>query len=98
MRDINEYQVAYQASDFEPYMAYFRKKKILQIIGQYPHKKILEIGCGMDPFFNYVDFDEYVFYEPANDFYNNAIKMSGGGIEKQDNRAQRAIFCKVSKK
>ncbi len=55
------------------------KKKVLEIVNANPHKSILEIGCGMDPLFNYIDdFDNYVFFEPGKYFYENAKKMANG--------------------
>lgn len=78
MRDIEKYEKEYEADDFEFYQAKYRKKKILETINKYPHKSILEIGCGLDPFFNYVDdYGSYTFFEPGKEFFSKAVQMAG---------------------
>lgn len=61
MRDIEQYQKEYIKNDFESkYQVPFRRKKLLDIIQRGGYRKILEIGCGMDPLAAYVEeFDEY---------------------------------------
>ncbi len=77
MRNIEHYEKDYIADGFEFYQAKYRKKKVLEIVNANPHKSILEIGCGMDPLFNYIDdFDNYVFFEPGKYFYENAKKLT----------------------
>lgn len=80
MRDIGDYTINYNIPNFEDYQIVYRRKKVLEIIKKYFHKNILEIGCGMEPFFQYIegDYDFYHIVEPSDIFYENAIKLSMG--------------------
>ena len=77
MRNLKQYTENYVDLEFEDIQALYRKKKIIEQIEKYPHKHILEIGCGMDPLFNvYNAFDQIVIVEPAKQFSENAINIS----------------------
>ncbi len=77
MRDIGRYTQEYVKHDFEEKQVFFRRKKILDIINTYPHKRILEIGCGQEPLFQYVNnFEEYTVVEPSDLFFENAVSLS----------------------
>ncbi len=54
MRNIENYVEKYTKAGFEDYKVLYRRKKILEVIEKYHSKKILEIGCGMEPLFQYV--------------------------------------------
>ena len=75
MRDIADYSKHYLESGFEDYLVEYRRRIILNAIKEYHPYKILEIGCGMRPLFDYIDyqFDEYTIYEPSEEFYANAL-------------------------
>lgn len=65
----------YHNSDFEVILTKYRKKKMVEILSRYNTSKILEIGCGMEPFFlSYNDFDQMTIVEPASILYNSAKK------------------------
>lgn len=75
MRDISRYTQNYLNDDFEKYQVIYRRKKVLEILGRYSHRRILEIGCGMEPLFNFINEDEYEKYvvvEPSKVFFENA--------------------------
>ena len=76
MRDLDKYEKDYNIPNFEDYQTKYRKKKILSILKQYKPKRVLEIGCGMDPIFSYFDWDyeKVVIVEPAEEFYEHATK------------------------
>lgn len=81
MRDIKDYTKNYVNHSFEDYQVMYRRKQMLKILGLYPHRRILEIGCGMEPLFKYLDctgYDQYVVVEPSEQFCKNAIQMSLG--------------------
>lgn len=80
MRDIKEYESEYIKDDFETrYQVQFRRKKVLDIIEQGKYRKILEVGCGMDPLAAYVkEFDKYTIVEPGKEFLENARKVLQG--------------------
>lgn len=63
----------YTSGDFEVILTKYRKKKILDILQKYPTQRMLEIGCGMEPFFlSYEDFDYMAVVEPADIMFQSA--------------------------
>lgn len=82
MRDIKNYSEKYSLHSFEEYKVQYRRKKLLEIIKAYHPKSILEIGCGNEPLFQYVEDVHFTVVEPSADFYDNAVHLSkkeGGG-------------------
>ena len=77
MRNLRDYEDRYMETGFEDIQVYYRRKKILETVEKYRPECILEIGCGMDPLFQYVDFSRYLFFEPADAFFENATKLAG---------------------
>lgn len=79
MRDIAQYTQEYVKCNFEEKQVCFRRKKVLEIMASYPHKRILEIGCGQEPLFQFIDdFEQYTVVEPGNSFFENAVLLSEG--------------------
>lgn len=77
MRDIDRYTQEYVKHDFEEKQVFYRRRKLLDIISSYPHKRILEIGCGLEPLFQYVTgFEEYTVVEPSDLFFEQAVSLS----------------------
>ncbi len=78
MRDIERYARNYKENLFEQNVQVkYRRKKVTQIIEQYKSKKILEIGCGMEPIFKHVNMatiDKVIIVEPAKEFAEYAKK------------------------
>lgn len=72
MRDIGQYTDSYLVQDFELYQVEYRRKMIIEQIEKYHPNRILEIGCGREPLFQYVDGKEWVIVEPSKDFYQIA--------------------------
>ena len=73
MRNLNIYAKNYISHDFENTQVSFRKRNILERIKIHEHRYILEVGCGLDPFYNsFDDFEKLVIVEPSRPFYNNA--------------------------
>lgn len=65
----------YNKGDFEVILTKYRKKKIIEIMQNYPTVNILEIGCGMEPFFlSYTDFENMTVVEPAELLFQSAEK------------------------
>lgn len=76
-RDIAGYSQKYVADDFERVLVRYRRKQQLKMIESAPHKHILEIGCGLEPIFQYVeDFKQMVIVEPSDTFYCNANELA----------------------
>jgi SAM-dependent methyltransferase len=73
MRNLTDYTSNYIDQPFENIQVGYRKKMVLELLKNQRHKNILEVGCGLDPFFNhYNDFEKIVIIEPSTIFYNNA--------------------------
>ena len=69
-----------RAREFSMELVYetIRRNKIVDAIKRYAGKRILDIGCGPNPIFLYIeDFFIYVGIEPSKLFYDNAIKLAG---------------------
>lgn len=85
MRNIEDYEKEYIVKDFEIYKVAYRRKKILKFIDQYKPVNLLEIGCGLEPLFQWVNvrYKNYVIVEPGKKFCENALKLAGntGGIK-----------------
>ena len=79
MRNIENYVEKYTKAGFEDYKVLYRRKKILEVIEKYHSKKILEIGCGMEPLFQYVDDAEFTIVEPSEVFCNNVTDLLHDG-------------------
>lgn len=78
MRDIDEYAKKYSLSGFEKYKVFYRRKKLLEIIETHSPKNILEIGCGSEPLFKYIENVKFTVVEPAQEFYDNALALAEG--------------------
>lgn len=77
-RDIIDYEENY-ANDvlgFEKYKVIYRRRKILEIMERFHSKNILEIGCGLEPLFCYVEGSRFTIVEPSDKFFENAEKLS----------------------
>lgn len=83
MRDIKDYTDKYVDEPFESTMVEIRKRMVIEQCNKYNHDNILEIGCGMNPFFmDYKDYKKMVIAEPGELFVNNARSLSKS--EKRD--------------
>jgi len=79
MRDIAHYAENYTGSNFEVYQVKYRKKMLFERLGRYPHRRILEIGCALDPLYNHLDdYEHLIIVEPAADFYQKAVVGAKG--------------------
>lgn len=75
MRDIQDYETKYKQEPCERYQVKYRRKKILELIQSYKHDTILEIGCGLEPLFEFFsDYHKMVIVEPGSQFVSNAKK------------------------
>lgn len=78
MRDIDAYQRAYAASDFEPVQARMRRRMLLELLGRWQPRRVLEIGCGNDALFtDYAHFDRFCVVEPGAAFAEQARARAG---------------------
>lgn len=76
MRDINQYGLEYRKLPFEKEMVRYRKRMLQEKAFCYPHARILEIGCGLEPLFLLdIDFDHLTLIEPSPAFIKNAARL-----------------------
>lgn len=77
MRDIKDYADKYVEEPFEASMVEIRRKTVIEQCRKYKHDSILEIGCGMKPFFmDFKDYKNMIIAEPSETFVNNARMLS----------------------
>ncbi|MCM1261960.1 MAG: class I SAM-dependent methyltransferase [Butyrivibrio sp.] len=76
MRDIVNYSEKYAEHSFEEYKVFYRRRKILEIIDKVHPRSILEIGCGSEPLFLYVNNVDFTVVEASPNFYENAVKLA----------------------
>jgi SAM-dependent methyltransferase len=73
MRDLDKYEKDYAGQPYERFQVRFRKRKIRETLDRHPHRRILEIGCGLEPLFrDFADFDHLTILEPAQLFHQRA--------------------------
>lgn len=78
MRDLNDYKEQYMLNNpFEPYMVKYRRNNIIKYINNYKSESILEIGCGSEPLFKYLEsFRRLVVIEPVKKFTDIASQFA----------------------
>ena len=76
MRDLEQYVKTYERSDFEVNVQVrYRRKFVVEIIERFSPDSILEIGCGIEPIFKYIDMrkmSKVTIMEPAAKFAGDA--------------------------
>ncbi|MBK9731384.1 MAG: class I SAM-dependent methyltransferase [Chitinophagaceae bacterium] len=88
-RDLDQYFNSYQAHEFETVQAFYRRKKVLEIIKSLAPKSILEVGSGAEPLFTDVDvFNQFCVVEPTSGFFQEAEKLK----EKLPAEIQQKVF------
>lgn len=76
--EISHYETNYLDLPFENILREYRRKNILNILKKYPHKRFLEIGCGPDPLFHFLDdYEKMTVVEPGRTFFSMAEELSG---------------------
>lgn len=74
MRDIEQYEKDYLNNPFESTMVEFRHRKTAETLATYPHGRILEVGCGLEPLYTYFsDFEYLLIVEPSSRFAQAAM-------------------------
>lgn len=72
-QEIEAYQSAYTASNFEVIQAQYRKRLLLELLETHQPKRILEVGCGWDTIANtWQGFEHLCIVEPGSEFAEKA--------------------------
>lgn len=62
----HEYLRQYEDSDFEPILVGVRRKQLLTSAARYPHRRILEVGCALEPLYPHLGgFETYTIVEAS---------------------------------
>ena len=81
-RNLTDYEEKYNDKDhyeFETFQVKFRRRNTLTQLNRNIHNRILEIGSGMDPLFQYLnDYIAYTVVEPSDIFHDLAKSLSEG--------------------
>lgn len=85
MRDIKDYADKYVDEPFESTIVEIRKRMVIEQCKKYKHENILEIGCGMNPFFlDFKDYKRMVIVEPGKAFAEHAGELANAEEKKID--------------
>lgn len=81
MKDMERYQSDYiSAAGFERHAVRYRRRQVLACLAHVPHADVLEVGCGMEPLFEYLDgWERYTVVEPGSTFAANARQRAPSG-------------------
>lgn len=77
MRDIENYSKIYEQQGFEAIQVKYRRKMLLEQISKYKPQSILEIGCGLEPLFLYVENVSFTIVEPSTLFCRRGKELLG---------------------
>jgi SAM-dependent methyltransferase len=78
-RYTREYVRHYEEGAFELHAIAARRAQVLTSVHKYAHDRILEVGCGMEPCFPYLeDYTAYAVVEPSEDFARRALRFAEG--------------------
>lgn len=76
MRNLEQYQKTFVASEFESVIADYRRKLLLERLKEYRPSRVLEVGCGLHSIFErYTPSDLGRIIEPADMFFEHAIQQ-----------------------
>jgi hypothetical protein len=85
--DIDDYSKKYAAQygaggGFEPILVAVRRRQVLASIARHPHRRLLEVGCGLEPLFRHVsDFERLTVVEPSREFAAHARALAAGRVD-----------------
>ncbi len=87
--DINDYTAKYAAQYqgqgqgwFERVLVAARRQQVFASLNAYPHRSLLEVGCGLEPLFTYwTEFDRCTIVEPSSEFVAKARAAAPAGVE-----------------
>src|SRR4051812_32690285 len=72
------YLEQYAEGGFETVLVRIRREQVLAFLRQYRPRRIIELGCGLEPLFSfYADFERMVVVEPSAEFVSSARQVAG---------------------
>lgn len=77
LRDLADYADQYADLPFEATQVAFRRRLVLEVLEGVQARRVLEVGCGLDPLAPYASgFDAWTIVEPAERFADNAERLT----------------------
>lgn len=74
-----QYLAQYAAGDFETVLVAVRRAEVLASLARYPHRHVLEVGCGLEPLFTHADdWGAFTVVEPSAEFVERARALAAG--------------------
>ena len=78
-RYAKRYSAQYEAHSFETVLVVIRRQHVLGWLGHYGARRVLEIGCGLEPLFAHYDgFTSWWIVEPIAEFARHARELAAG--------------------
>ncbi|MBV9468787.1 MAG: methyltransferase domain-containing protein [Abitibacteriaceae bacterium] len=75
----DNYTAQYKNQSFETILVQVRRQQVLSSLQKYPHHRILEIGCGLEPLFPFCSsFKHFTVVEPSVAFAQHAAELAQG--------------------
>lgn len=74
-----QYAQQYAGDQFETVLVEIRRRNVLAAILPHEPRRVLEVGCGMEPLFSFYDgFERHTIVEPSPQFVQNARAAADG--------------------
>lgn len=80
MQDYSEkYAEQYESGSFETALVAIRRAQVLEAMARHPHRRVLEVGCGLEPLFTFADgWETFTIVEPSSEFVAHARALAAG--------------------
>ena len=79
LRYTGEYLRQYEDGDFEPLLVGVRRSELLKSAALYEHRRILEIGCALEPLYPHLDhFTSYTIVEASEEMAGRVAQGAAG--------------------
>jgi SAM-dependent methyltransferase len=73
------YLEQYAAESFETVLVAVRRAEVLAALARYPHRHVLEVGCGLEPLFAHATgWEAFTVVEPSAEFVARARSLAEG--------------------
>ncbi len=74
-----KYAEQYQSGSFETALVAIRREQVLHAMARHPHRRVLEVGCGLEPLFTFVSgWESFTVVEPSVEFVAHARALASG--------------------
>ena len=72
-----QYLRQYDQQGFETVLVGVRRVEVLRAVARRPHARVLEIGCGLEPLFTFVEgWTSFTVVEPSEEFVRHARELA----------------------